>query len=310
VAWNGSSFLVTWADTRSGSSDIYGTKVRTDGTVVDPGGRPISTAAGDQTWPAVRALGSTWLVAWQDGRSGGSADVYATRVGSAGTVLNPSGIAIATAARDQLRPAVAAGDTTWYVTWADRRNAPTSGTDVYATRVSSTGKPVSTAGTAVSRAAGDQWSPAVAWDGASYLVVWADERSGAGTDVYGARVGSDGGVRDAAGVPISKRPGTQAWPAVSANGDQFIVVWNDDRSATSVDIYGTLVDDSATVTVIDGFAVSTAARDQLRPAVGALGGTYLAAWADRRSGSGWDIYATRIDTAGKVLKSGGFKVAA
>jgi hypothetical protein len=312
VAWNGSTFLVTWTDTRSGSADVYGARVRPDGTVLDPGGRPISTARGDQRWPAVRALGSTWLVAWQDGRSGTSTDVYATRVWSGGGVADPSGVPVSTAARDQLRPAVAASDTGWYVTWADRRDGPRTGTDVYGTRVSSTGKPLSSTatGTAISRARGDQWSPAVTWNGHRYLVVWADERAGNGTDVFGARVDPDGTVDDTAGIAIAQRAGIQTAPAVTASAARFLVVWSDDRSTTSEDIYGTFVGDTGAVSDHDGFAISTAARDQQRPALGGLDGSALAAWGDRRSGAGSNIYATRIDSAGNVSRYGGFKVAA
>jgi hypothetical protein len=310
VAWNGSTFLVTWTDTRAGSADIYGARVRADGTVLDPGGRPISTAPGDQRWSAVRALGSTWLVAWQDRRSGTSTDVYATRVVANGAPVDPAGVAVSTAARDQLRPAVAAGDRGWYVTWADRRDGPRTGTDVYGTRVSGTARPASTSGTPISRARGDQWSPAVSWNGRCYLVVWADERTGNGTDVFGARVGPGGAVADPAGIAIAQRAGTQVEPAVTASASRFLVVWSDDRSTTSDDIYGTFVGAAGAVSDRDCFAISTAAGDQQHPALGALDGASLATWSDRRSGAGSNIYATRIDAAGNVSRYGGFKLAA
>src|SRR5699024_1895186 len=160
---------------------------------------PISTARGDQTWPAVRALGSTWLIAWQDRRSATSTDVYGTRVGAGGVPADPSGVAVSTAPRDQLRPAVAAGDDGWYVTWADRRDGPSTATDVAGTRVTNAGNPMSPTGTATTRARGDQWSPVVGWNGRHCLVAWADERAGNGTDVFGSRVGPDGVVVDPAG---------------------------------------------------------------------------------------------------------------
>jgi len=259
----------------------------------------------------VRALGSTWLVAWQDRRSGTSTDVYATRVASGGGATAPSGVVVSAAARDQLRPTVAAGDTGWYVAWADRRDGPRTGTDVYGTRVSSSGSPSSSGGVAITRAPGDQWSPAVSWNGRRYLVVWADERAGNGTDVFGSRVGADGLPEDPAGLAVSQRPGVQAAPAVTASAGRFLVAWTDDRSTTSDDIYGTFVGDTGAVSGSDGFAISTAVHDQERPALGALDrGSALVAWGDRRTGSGSNIYATRVDSAGNVWRYGGFKVAA
>ena len=285
MAWNGSTFLVTWTDSRSGSDDIYGARVKPDGSVLDPRGRPISAASGDQRWLSVRALGSTWLVAWQDGRSGTSTDVYDDGSGRAAPRPTRRASPCPRPRRDQLRPAIAAGDGGWYVTWADRRNGPSTGTDVYGTRVSGAGDPRST-GTAISRARGDQWSPAVSWDGDHYLVVWGDERAGNGTDVFGSRVGADGTVDDPAGIAISQRSGTQATPAVTASAGRFLVVWADDRSNTGDDIYGTFVGDAGAVSDRDGFASRPRRRDQQRPAVDGSGGSALVVWGDRRSGAG------------------------
>ena len=142
-------------------------------------------AAGDQSFPVARANSSgQWLVAWQDARGGSSTDIYGSRVSKTGTISDPSGIKISAAVRDQRRPTVASAGATWLVVWGDRR--PTNGnSDIYGTRVTSTGSVSNPNGVAVSTAAADQSNPQVAWNGTTFLVVWSDYRSGSSLDMYG-----------------------------------------------------------------------------------------------------------------------------
>src|SRR5439155_16192660 len=120
--------------------------------------------------------GSDYLVAWEDYRNAGAsgADIYGTRVSTAGVVANPGGIALTTAAGDQLSPAVAGSSSDFLVVWQDGRNLGANNVDIYGTRVSSAGTVLNPAGLAISTSAGGQYSPAVAFGSNNYLVVWAD----------------------------------------------------------------------------------------------------------------------------------------
>jgi len=62
-----------------------------------------------------------------------------------------------------------------------------------------------------------------------FLVVWTDSRNGS-EDIYGARVTSDGTVKDPEGLPICVAPGAQTTPAVASNGSDYWVVWADGRN--------------------------------------------------------------------------------
>ncbi|UCF81697.1 MAG: hypothetical protein JSV08_04595, partial [Acidobacteriota bacterium] len=83
-------------------------------------------------------------------------------------------------------------------------------------RVASDGTVLDPTGIAVSTAASEQYNPSVASNGTDYFVAWEDHRSGTGfSDIYGARVASDGTVLDAAGILIQQSPYNNDYPAVA-----------------------------------------------------------------------------------------------
>ncbi|MEO0227999.1 MAG: hypothetical protein ABIL70_08145, partial [candidate division WOR-3 bacterium] len=141
VAFDGTNYLVVWSDERSGYYiyDIYGARVSPNGVVLDPNGIPISTAANSQLYPSVAFDGTNYLVVWQDYRNNpDTSDIYGARVSQNGTVLDPSGIPISTAANYQVCPSVAFGGTNYLVVWQDYRNNPDT-SDIYGARVSPNG---------------------------------------------------------------------------------------------------------------------------------------------------------------------------
>jgi hypothetical protein len=304
VAWNGSAFLVVWSDYRSGTSaNIYSTTVSPAGVVAKPNGTALSTAAGDQSYPSARANGATWLVAWQDARSGGSSDIYSTRVSSTGSPTSPAGVAISTAARDQRKPSVASNGSGWIVLWGDRR-ATNNNSDIYSTRVTSAGAVTSPNGVVVASAAKDQSNPSVAWNGQTYLAVWSDYRSNSSLDVYGSRINAAGATQNPTGIAISRRVGTEeAAAVVTALGTNFFVVWQDNRSGT-YDIFGSRVTTTGAVQDPSGLRVNGAAGDQLSPAIALNGNNnYLPVWADNRTSS-TSIYGAKLNSAGTITKAG------
>ncbi|MCX6844419.1 MAG: hypothetical protein NTX53_19325, partial [candidate division WOR-3 bacterium] len=122
VAFDGANFLVVWEDYGSDYYGIYGARVTPQGTLLDPSGLAISQAAyNDQYSPALGFDGTNFLVVWQDNR-GGPSDIYGARVTPAGTVLDPSGLAISQAAYSQYSPALGFDGTNFLVVWEDRRS--------------------------------------------------------------------------------------------------------------------------------------------------------------------------------------------
>jgi MYXO-CTERM domain-containing protein len=298
VAWDGTNALVVWEDRRSGtSSDLYAARVRgSDGTVLDPSGKPLWTAATDQLSPDVAWDGTRYLVAWSDNQSAGL-DLFCVRVSPTDlTVIGASADFISTEPHNQYFPKVAWNGTHFLVVWVDDRSG--AGTDVYAARVSGTdGSVPDWAGTLVSSYRVGQFTPVVAWDGTNYLVVWTVYRALSGADLMAARIrGSDGALLDPAGIAISSVYGEQIQPAVAWDGTEFLVVWTDHRSAPGYgyDIYGARVRGSDGYVLGNVIPISTADGDQTQPAVAADGGEFMVVWLDRRHGPSADIYGARV----------------
>ncbi|MEO0136937.1 MAG: FlgD immunoglobulin-like domain containing protein [candidate division WOR-3 bacterium] len=307
VAFDGTNYLVVWEDYRSGSYfDIYGARVSTGGVVLDPQGIAISTATNSQNYPSVAFDGTNYLVVWYDYRSGSYSDIYGARVSTGGVVLDPQGIAISTATNSQNYPAVAFDGTNYLVVWNDYRSGYL---DIYGARVSPNGTVLDPNGIPISTAPYGQYSPSVAFDGTNYLVVWSDERSGYYIfDIYGARVSPNGTVLDPAGIPISTAAYDQRYPSVAFDGTNYLVVWQDYRSLSTWDIYGARVSTSGAVLDPAGIPISTAAYGQYSPSVAFDGTNYLVVWQDNRSGSSFDIYGARVSTSGTVLDPAGIPI--
>ena len=225
---------------------------------------------------------------------------------SAGEILLAEPIAIATESEDELGAAVAYGGGAFVVTWG-KVDSYTGREDVYAARVTSSGEVLDPAGVPIAVAPWTKSSIDIASDGASFLIVWSDLRSGE-PDVFGTRVGPDLTVLDPDNLVISMGADRQSSPNVAFTGSQYLVVWGDRRESAAGDIYGTRV--SVTGEVLDplGLKISDAPNAVQYLGLAGAGGIGLVVWQDARSASADEIYATRVAEDGSVLDPAGFVV--
>ena len=317
LAFDGANFLVVWYDYRLHSSycDIYAARVSGAGVLLDKNGILISKASYYQQYPSVayNAKSGNYFVVWQDYRTYSKYywDVYGARVSKAGKLLDSSGIPISAISNHQLNARVAEDGTDFLVVWQDYRNQSKTGYDIYGARVNASGVVQDKSGVMISNAAGNQGNPTLAYSGSAFLVVWYDDRNASNikTDIYGARVFPTGTVLNPKGIPISLASNSQGTPAAAYDGTNYLVVWSDSRSVnnSSWDIYGAVVSPSGTLVTKSGITISTATKDQTRPAVAFGGGKYLVVWEDYR-GSYRDIYGAQVNTTGQVLQPVGFPV--
>jgi hypothetical protein len=303
AAFDGTNYFVAWEDSRSGGYDIYCARVSQGGALLDPSGIAVATAANSQYNPMVVFLGTSCFVAWEDSSNDSSWDIRGARVSPAGAVLDPSGIAVSTAANGQATPAAAFDGTNCFVVWEDDRIVAYHG-DIYGARVSRAGTLLDPSGIVIAAGPINQYSPAVAFDGTNYLVVWTDDRLWS-QDIYGCRVSPTGALLDPSAILVATAAGWRQYPAVAFDGTNYLVVWEDFRDYVHYDIYGARVTQAGTVLdTAGGIAISTAIYDQRAPALAFDGTNYLVVWEDSRSHFSYDLYGARVTRAGAVLDGG------
>jgi hypothetical protein len=155
---------------------------------------------------------------------------------------------------------------------------------------------------------GTQSSPAVAFGGTNYLVVWEDERINTDRDIFGARVSAEGEVLDPISIPICVYPNLQTGVKVAAGDQNYLVVWTDYRNA-SYDVYGARVDFSGNVLDPNGFPISATTNWESYPDVAWDGTNFFVVWTDDRSVITYDdIYGARVSPGGEVLDPNGIQI--
>jgi hypothetical protein len=191
----------------------------------------------------------------------------------------------------------------WYV-------STPSGFDIYGARINKEGKILDEKGIPICTAPNDQMFPSVARDGENFLVVWQDRRSGKRWDIYGTRISIDGEVLDPDGIPIAlgKSTNDQVSPALSFDGENYMVVWHGKRTSKIWNVYFTRVSKNGEVLDTKPIAVSASLKNQASPSVDFNGENYLIVWQDKRDGKFWDVYGARVTPSGEILDQNGLRI--
>jgi hypothetical protein len=264
VAFDGtnSGYLVVWGKFVNGTQyEIYGARITSAGTAL--GEFPIFTAPGEQIFPVLAFDGTNYLVVWRDTRSGSgpSTDthLYGTRVTPAGNVLDPLGIAIATAPGIQEPGGIAFDGTNYLVVW---NHTPTTGMSpppdgkIFGRRITPNGDllggTASSDGIAISTGPFANHSSAVAFGRSHYLVTWAVSSfpNFPPAGIFAARVSKGGaridGLPSELGAAISGTPASASrfvYPVAASGGQSGLISWvnNSELFGTQKDILGVSV---------------------------------------------------------------------
>src|SRR5262249_54264447 len=195
---------------------------------------------------------------------------------------------------------VAFDGTNYLVVWQSDRNAPYR---IFGALVSPGGTTLAPGAFLISNQLGEQSAPAVAFDGANYLVTW-----NAADDIYGARVSPIGHVLDRTAIAISTAANSQAFPALAFDGTNYLVTWQDGRAGgAGPGVYGARVDRSGAVLDPQGIPIAVGSVSASSLAFDRT--NFLVVWQDERHGvNNRDIYGARVSPGGVVLDSGGIAI--
>ncbi len=241
-----------------------------------PVSQPILGAYGTagEYAPAVANSGTGYLVGWHARAGNDDMRILLNRVDAEGNALDGSGFWACDMAGGQTNVDLIFDGTEYWAVWQDDRGYGATGTDVYATRVSTTGEVLDPEGILVSGASGDQTNPRLAFNGSTLLVVFEDTRAAGALDVYGARIDPTAAtVLDPNGIEISREPNDQSGPNATTVGTDFFVTFDDRSPDHSGQLIVVKVGDDGTVDVRGGTPVVTLTTDYTMPRITASADT-------------------------------------
>jgi hypothetical protein len=234
ITYGSQNYFVVWNDWRNSSgSGIYSTRVTASGAVLNPQGVIISYTDGlEDLYPRVGFNDSNYFVVWYRGNN----ILYGALVDTSIQVIDST-----TISQDILHlthPSIASDGSGYFIVWLNQD------LDIYGARIDSSGTLLDTTAIFISSTSGKQSNPEVTFDGNTYVVLWEDFRHPE-TDIYGARVSTDGTVINT--FPVISQPGNQFQPAsVKSTGDNLLVTYSgftdsiNGRPVNTIHIWGTL----------------------------------------------------------------------
>ncbi len=297
VTYSGGDYFVVWSDFRfdpgGTAPDIFGARINRDGIVLDSAGIMLSRNTFGYL-PSVSFSGDGFLVVW------GYYDIYGMRASMSGTPLDSADILISYSANNQEEPTAAGNSENLLAVWLDDRLNKQTGDDIYGMRISREGAVLDSSVIAIDTCSNSYNSKSGLRVGASdtiNLVIWGDSRMG-DFDVYGKRIDREGRLLDAVPILISDAVDFQMHPSVCFGDSHFFVVWQDRRSGSRCDIYGSRVSQAGAVLDFDGIIIANMQYDEQCPAVAFDGTNFLVVWIYE---TGYKILGARVDQNGILL---------
>jgi hypothetical protein len=238
---------------------------------------PVKADAGVEREPDITFDGSNYVVVWSEGEFGGAHKVRAARVTTQGAVLD-SGILYGKDSYLEYRPGIAFGGSRCLAIWYDYQEP----FGVFGRFLNDQAQPDSEAFAIRTSNVCHLFQPDIAYAAGRFLVVWNEQTSYAGDEIYGQIIDLAGNLCGGA-LPIAVGPGFQSNPRVAGN-DVFLVVWDENGA-----IFGQRVSSDGQL-IGPEFVISDSTNNDRMSADIAFGAdNCLALWM-QYTNSSYDIY--------------------
>ncbi|MDB5096756.1 MAG: hypothetical protein JWM80_1177 [Cyanobacteria bacterium RYN_339] len=294
---NNDQQLVVWADAGS----ILAAMVDNLGNTV-PGITVCASGTASAPTVAYNRTADAFMVAWADTRNGHS-DIYYNTVstgGAPGTEAPLDHTGGHTIAETQPNLVSAAGADRFLLSWVDNRNNATSGRDIFAYRIASSGALSALISVAVSAGVTDQLRPIGCYAATLDRFVVGFEDSG---DLRFQRINAvDGAILDGAmGSSLTAATGTQDQLSLAFNNKDALVLaaWRDGRAAPT-QVYYAVVDPAAGTLALPDTALTsgTATAGYPQAGFGVGHGDYAILFQDNRTAGQHDLFLRRFKLDG------------
>jgi hypothetical protein len=297
LAWTGSEYGVAYGETvppAGGGNWIAKVFFHR----LDAAGSPIGSVVqvSDETGlyahgPAIAWSGTHYAVAWEDYRNQWPWDleIYFNLLDASGTKVGPD-VRVSTGERPSRTPALTWTGTEYGVAWTDERTS--NFREIFFARLDASGAKIGD-DVRITNSAQISSAPSLIWTGTEYGLAWKDRRDG-NWEIYFTRIDAAGN-KIGGDVRISDAPVSSCCPSLAWSGDEYGVVWDDERDGqwelyfARIDAMGDKIGGDVRLTFHAGTTVDASA---VRNDTG-----YAVAWDDDRDGGNREIYFNRIGCA-------------
>lgn len=317
IAFNGTDFMVVWSNGPFAASEVYGARVSSGGSVLNPGGRRLGGGDLGTRDPAVAFGAGRFLLVWSQamqakvvGDTARHGDIKGLFLDAAGAPMADTAFVVSaaltitvpdTTENDELAPEIGADGTNFLVVWRVKEQ-------------SFYGHLLDTTGTAIERirpipvitTSGTRGQARVAFDGTNYLVAWPLLVSAQGSGVSGARVSAADGTKLDAN-PLSLRTDHPEVIALEWLGDRYLLASSIGSAPGGYDILGRLVLPTGQIQELSAPTMSVGTPTQIACAVGSDGASYLVVWEQEATG-GWVSLGARVNAEGTLQDPGIFPI--
>ncbi|TVQ08584.1 MAG: T9SS C-terminal target domain-containing protein [Bacteroidetes bacterium] len=264
---------------------------------------PIATEPYSQTSAIATHNGEQFFAGYIDRRGGTSYEFYGRFISNQGEVSASDYQLVPSHNAMSIMNDLAYGDNQFIFSWSRQRGPWDYQRDAYTRLINNDGTPFGNAfrvSTHNTLAANFLKS---AFDGEKYLVIWQQGAPTQSSTIMGQFISPEGGT---IGNNFAIRPeslgdnDSQIYPDILFDGENYLVVWDDNRSG-SRRVYGWFLDTDGEPSG-DDFPISESATTDQYLVQAAFNGTYyMAAWADRRDGSKNGVYGQIFNAQGEMM---------